>query len=133
MIIVIVEEEKIRIDKYLSDKLDISRSKIQKLIKEGKVLVNGEEISSNYLTHLNDSVEIIDDLNFEIEIVKENIPLDIVYEDEYLLIVNKKSGMVVHPAPGNYTSTLVNALLYRFDMSGMDKVRPGNCYFSRRK
>ena len=121
----IVEEEKIRIDKYLSDKLDISRSKIQKLIKEGKVLVNGEEISSNYLTHLNDSVEIIDDLNFEIEIVKENIPLDIVYEDEYLLIVNKKSGMVVHPAPGNYTSTLVNALLYRFDMSGMDKVRPG--------
>lgn len=121
----IVTEDKIRIDKYLTEKTDLSRSKIQKLIDEGKILVNGNEVSSNYKVKLNDKIEIKEeDMDFSIDIVKENIPLDIVYEDEYLLVINKKSGMVTHPAPGNYTGTLVNALLYKFDLEG-DPVRPG--------
>ena len=121
----IVTEDKIRIDKYLTEKTDLSRSKIQKLIDEGKNLVNGNEVSSNYKVKLNDKIEIKEeDMDFSIDIVKENIPLDIVYEDEYLLVINKKSGMVTHPAPGNYTGTLVNALLYKFDLEG-DPIRPG--------
>lgn len=118
------EDEKIRIDKYLSSKLDLSRSKIQKLIDEEKVLVNNKVISSNYKVKENDSIEVNDDLDYEINIVPEDIDLDIVYEDEYLLIINKKSGMVTHPAPGNYTGTLVNALLYKFDIEG-EGIRPG--------
>lgn len=121
----IVTEDKIRIDKYLTEKTDLSRSKIQKLIDDGKILVNGNEVSSNYKVKLNDKIEIKEeDMDFSIDIVKENIPLDIVYEDEYLLVINKKSGMVTHPAPGNYTGTLVNALLYKFDLEG-DPIRPG--------
>ena len=121
----IVTEDKIRIDKYLTEKTDLSRSKIQKLIDEGKILVNGNEVSSNYKVKLNDKIEIKEeDMDFSIDIEKENIPLDIVYEDEYLLVINKKSGMVTHPAPGNYTGTLVNALLYKFDLEG-DPIRPG--------
>ena len=121
----IVTEDKIRIDKYLIEKTDLSRSKIQKLIDEGKILVNSNEVSSNYKVKLNDKIEIKEeDMDFSIDIVKENIPLDIVYEDEYLLVINKKSGMVTHPAPGNYTGTLVNALLYKFDLEG-DPIRPG--------
>ena len=118
------DTEKVRIDKYLSEKLDISRSKVQKLIDEKKVLVNGKSISSNYKVKLNDEIEVNDELDFSINIEKENIPIDIVYEDKDFLIINKKSGMVVHPAPGHYTGTLVNALLYKFDLEG-DPIRPG--------
>lgn len=119
------EETQTRIDSYLATKLDISRSKIQKLIKEGKVLVNDKLISANYLVKLNDQIQVNDELNYEISVEPENIPLDIVYEDDDLLVINKASGMVVHPAPGHYTNTLVNALLYRFNITSGDKMRPG--------
>lgn len=123
--IIVEEETQKRIDSYLATKLDISRSKIQKLIKEGKVLVNDKLISANYLVKLNDQIQVNDELNYEISVEPENIPLDIVYEDDDLLVINKASGMVVHPAPGHYTNTLVNALLYRFNITSGDKMRPG--------
>lgn len=123
--IIVEEETQTRIDSYLAAKLDISRSKIQKLIKEEKVLVNDKVISANYLVKLNDQIQVNDELNYEISVEPENIPLDIVYEDDDLLVINKASGMVVHPAPGHYTNTLVNALLYRFNITAGDKIRPG--------
>ena len=115
-----------RLDQFLAKKMDVSRNKIQKLISEGKVLVDGKTVSASFLVDYENDIEVNDELNYEITIEKENIPLDIVYEDDYLLIVNKKSGMVVHPAAGNYSGTLVNALLYRFDLKGgIEKYRPG--------
>ena len=115
-----------RLDVYVANKYDISRTKAKKLIDEDKVLVNGSYANPSLKVSDADEIEVIDDLNCEITIEKENIPIDIVYEDEYLLIINKKSGMVVHPAPGNYTGTLVNALLYKFDLEGVgEKNRPG--------
>lgn len=115
-----------RLDQFLAKKMDVSRSKIQKLISEGKVLVDGKTVSASFLVDYENDIEVNDELNYEITVEKENIPLDIVYEDDYLLIVNKKSGMVVHPAAGNYSGTLVNALLYKFDLKGgSEKYRPG--------
>lgn len=119
-----VIKDGIRIDQYLSDNLDISRSKIQKLIKQEKILVDGKEISSSYQVKIGNIIEVNDDLDFSISISGENIPLDIVYEDKYLLVINKPSGMVVHPAPGNYNGTLVNALIYHFDFDKTN-IRPG--------
>lgn len=119
-----VEENNIRIDKYLKDKLDLSRSKIQKLIEEEKILVNGESVSNNYKVTLDDLITINDKLDYTIKLIGEDLPLDIVYEDEYLLVINKASGMVTHPAPGNYTGTLVNALIGKYQLSN-DEIRPG--------
>ena len=121
----IVEEENIRIDTYLSNKLDISRSKIQKLIDEEKVTVNGKVIKSNYKTKINDEIEIDDELDFDISVEPVEIPLDIVYEDEYLMIINKPSGLVVHPAPGHYDDTLVNGLLFYLNKDKTKNIRPG--------
>ena len=123
--ILVTEEESLRIDSYLAQKLELSRSKIQKLIKEDLVTVNDKTVNANYLVKQNDKIEIKDELNYEINIEPEDIPLDIVYEDDDLLIINKKSGMVVHHAPGHYTGTLVNALLYRFNLTSGEKNRPG--------
>lgn len=117
-------EEKIRIDNFLVSKLDLSRSKIQKLIKDGNILVNNKVVSANYKVKLNDLI----DVNYKEEstdIIGENIPLDIVYEDDDLLVINKKSGMVVHPAPGHYSETLVNALIYKYNLSSGESFRPG--------
>ena len=125
MIIVEEDQQPLRIDSYLADKLSISRSKVHKLIKEDKVQVNGKNINANYLVKANDEIAINDDLNYEITIEPENIPLDVIYEDNDLMVINKESGMVVHPAPGHYTKTLVNALLYRFNISKTSNMRPG--------
>ena len=121
-----VEEEiTSRLDTYLAEKLELSRSKIQKLIKEDLVTVNGKNVNGSYQVKLNDEIEINDDLDYEMKVDPENIPLDIVYEDDDLLVINKPSGMVVHPAAGHYTGTLVNALLYHFNIESKDKIRPG--------
>ena len=105
-------DSNLRIDKYLSEVTDMSRSKIQKLIDNEKILVNDKIIKTSYKVNFGDTINILDTEENNNEIVAENIPLDIVYEDEYLLVVNKPSGMVVHPALGNYSHTLVNALMY---------------------
>ncbi len=121
----VLENEKVRIDNYLSDKLDISRSKVQKLIKDGNVLVNGQSVNVSYKVKIGDVIEYSLDLNEDTDITPEDIPIDIVYEDADLLVINKASGMVVHPAPGHYTGTLVNALLYRFNLNSGEANRPG--------
>lgn len=120
-----VEKNNVRIDTYLKDELDISRSKIQKLIKDERIFVNGKPVNASYQVKENDFIDIDDNLSFEIHIEAEDIPIDVVYEDDYLLVINKKSGMVVHPAPGNYSGTLVNALMGRFKLSNKDNIRPG--------
>ena len=123
---IIVKDNGVRIDKYLMNETEMSRSKIQKLIESGNVLVNDKEVKTSYSVKIDDVIT-IEELDDEIDIVPENIPLDIVYEDEYLLVVNKPSGMVVHPAPGNYSGTLVNALMYHCNnLSSVNgAVRPG--------
>ena len=127
-IINVIEDADLRIDKYLLDKLDISRSKIQKLIESSQIKVNGLSVKSSYIVRIDDEIEIDDNYNEKIEIKAENIPLDIIYEDDDLLVVNKPSGMVVHPAPGNYSHTLVNALMYHCNnnLSNINgEIRPG--------
>jgi 23S rRNA pseudouridine1911/1915/1917 synthase len=124
MIKVSIDDNK-RLDVFLSEELDLSRSKVQKLIKDKLVTVNGKNVSSSYSVKIDDEIEILDDLDYDINVEAEDIPVDIVYEDDDLLVINKKSGMVVHPAPGHYTGTLVNALLYRFNITGGEKHRPG--------
>ena len=122
---IIVEESNIRLDSYLSKELDISRSKVQKLIKENKITVNKKVEKEIYKIKENDIIEVNDKLDFSINVEAEDIKLDIVYEDDYLMVINKKSGMVVHPAPGNYNHTLVNALLYHFGIKNTSNMRPG--------
>ena len=122
---IIVEDSiNTRIDIYLADKLNISRSKVQKLIKAGKILVNDNKVNSSYLVNDSDIITINDELDFEIHIRPQDIPIDIVYENSDLLVINKASGMVTNPAPGNYDGTLVNALLGKYRLSS-DKMRPG--------
>jgi 23S rRNA pseudouridine1911/1915/1917 synthase len=118
-----------RIDKFLAEELEgYSRSFIQKMIKDGNVSVNGGLVKSNYRLSAGDVLEIhLPELS-EPDILPENIPLDILYEDDDIIVVNKPKGMVVHPAAGHYTGTLVNALMYhcRDNLSGINGVqRPG--------
>lgn len=122
--IIVDSDFDMRLDSYLATKLDISRSKIQKLIKDEKILVNEKTVSASYKVIENDIISVNDELDFTIDINGEDIPLDIVYENDDLLVINKPSGMVVHPAPGNYTGTLVNALVGKFNLSNND-IRPG--------
>ena len=117
-----------RLDLYLSQKIeDFSRTEIQRLIKEGKVLINGRINKPKYILKKNDSILISLPEKKEEEIIPQKIDLDIIYEDNDIAIINKAIGMVVHPAPGNFTDTLVNALLYSFDsLSDLGgDIRPG--------
>ena len=120
-----VDLNNVRIDSYLDDLMDMSRSKIQKLIKEGLITVNDKKVKANYLVKIGDKIVVKDDLCYDDNVEAEDIDLDIVYEDDDLLVINKASGMVVHPAAGHYSGTLVNALLYKFDIHTKDKLRPG--------
>ena len=107
---------------------DISRNSVQQLIDEANVLVNGKASNKKYTVKLNDSIQLNLPEPKELSVIAENIPLEIVYEDEHLLVVNKPKGMVVHPAAGNYEGTLVNALLHHCgdSLSGINGViRPG--------
>lgn len=119
----------VRIDKYISDNIaDITRSAVQGLINGENVLVNGKAVGKNYKIRGGDEITVDIPEPQPLDAVAEDIPLDIIYEDEDLLVVNKPKGMVVHPAHGNYTGTLVNALLYHCggSLSGINGViRPG--------
>lgn len=107
------EFEGIRVDKYLCEIIsDISRSYIQKLLKNEHILVNQSICKANYKVKSGDKINVDIPEPLEANIIPEDIPLDIVFEDEDFLIVNKPKDMVVHPAPGHYTGTLVNALMY---------------------
>ncbi len=123
------ESSSIRIDKFLADNIEeCSRSMIVQIIEEENVFVNGKSCNKKYKVKVNDVIEIIIPDPVEYIAKAENIPLDIVYEDDDLLVVNKQKGMVVHPAAGNYEGTLVNALLYycKDSLSGINGVlRPG--------
>ena len=121
-----VTKNNIRIDSYITEETDYSRSKIAKGIKEGKILVNNKPVQASYKVKEKDIIE-IEPLEEEvIDVIPEKMDLDIVYEDEYLAIINKKSGVVVHPAVGNYSHTLVNGLMYHFNTISKEKtIRPG--------
>lgn len=124
-----IEDDNKRIDTFLSENLqDISRSRIQKLIEEEKILVNNKKINKNYKLKVNDEISVSIEEPKEIDILPEDIPLDIVYEDDDVILINKPQDMVVHPANGHYSHTLVNALMYhcKDNLSGINGVmRPG--------
>ena len=117
-----------RLDSFVAAVSDLSRSAAQKLIESGDITVSGATVSKKYAVKLGDVIEITKPEPEMCEALPEDIPLDIIYEDKDILVINKPSGMVVHPAPGNYTGTLVNALLHhcKDDLSGIGGVvRPG--------
>lgn len=124
-----VEASGVRLDAFLNNKVEsLSRNYAQKLIEEGKVLVNGKAvIKKNHKLNLGDQVDFEMPEPEVLDIVAEDIAIEIVYEDDDVIIVNKAQGMVVHPAPGNYTGTLVNAIMYHTEsLSSINGViRPG--------
>ena len=123
------DEQGERLDKYLAGLLpEVSRSFIQKLLKQQQVTVNDNTVKANYVIKENDAVSIHVPEAVEPEIIPEDIPLDILYEDADVLVVNKPKNMVVHPAPGHYSGTLVNAVMFhcKDNLSGINGVlRPG--------
>ncbi len=123
-----VEEKNLRLDLYLTQKdLGLSRAHIQTLIKAGQVIVNGSVRRSSYKVKISEEIVIVIPEPQKLEVKPEPISLHILYEDEYIIVVNKPVGMIVHPASGIYSGTLVNALLYHCDnLSGINGVlRPG--------
>lgn len=110
-------QQPLRVDKYLMNRIEnATRNKIQKAAKEGSILVNDLAVKSNYKVKANDVISVMfEHPPYEFLLVPENIPIDVVYEDEQVLVVNKEAGMVVHPGHGNYSGTLINALTYHFE------------------
>ena len=128
--VIIVDEDatKKRIDAYLSEKEEYSRMTIQRLIDEGKIIVNGKKIKASYKIQNADKIEIEEENPKEIELKAQNIPLEVLYEDNDIIVVNKPKGMVVHPANGNPDGTLVNAIMAicKDSLSGIGgEIRPG--------
>jgi len=125
----IAKDSGVRIDAYLANTLENqSRSYIQKLIDEAEVTVNGKTVRSNYKVKAGDEIEVTIPDPVKLDVAPENIDLDIIYEDNDIIVVNKPKGMVVHPAAGNYSGTLVNALLAHCEGSLSDingVIRPG--------
>ena len=120
--------EHLRVDAFLAGRLGITRTHTEKLIEDGNVLLSGKPVNKSFKVKNGDVLTVSIPDAEPLDILPENIPLDIVYEDEFLLVVNKPKGMVVHPAPANYSGTLVNALLYhcKDSLSGINGVmRPG--------
>ncbi|SIS53490.1 RluA family pseudouridine synthase [Belliella pelovolcani] len=111
------KQSMVRIDKYLTDKLaNATRNKVQTAIDNGHITVNGKTVKSNYKIKPGDEIKVfLEKPVMHTEVIPEELPLDIIYEDDYLLIINKPPGMVVHPAHGNWTGTLVNGLVHYFN------------------
>ena len=105
------EKDFVRLDKYLIDILDISRNKVQEMIKQNLVLVNGKITKRSYVLKYNDIIEVVGELSIDTSVKPEEMDIDIIYEDNDLMVINKPSGMVVHPAAGHFSNTLVNGLL----------------------
>ncbi len=128
-LIVTEENSGIRIDKYIAENQDeLTRSYIQKLIQDGNIVVDNRPVKANYKVSTAECVSITLPPPIDLAIEPEDIPLDIIYEDKDIIIINKAKGMVVHPAAGHYTGTIVNALLYhcKGELSGINGVmRPG--------
>ncbi|MGL4589147.1 MAG: RluA family pseudouridine synthase, partial [Mycoplasmatales bacterium] len=121
------EQQKVRVDKYIAEKLEIPRAQVSKLIDKEQVLVNQQPVKANTKVNIGDEIEVNLEYQMEVEITAEDIQIDVVYEDDDVIVINKPSGMVVHPGHGNYTGTLVNGLMYHFqtlsDVNG--DTRPG--------
>ncbi len=123
---VIVDEENVRIDKYLASKTDYSRETITKMLAEEYILVNGKSIKASYKVKVGDVILIKDGFVKVMSLEATKMDIDIVYEDEYLMVINKDSGVVVHPGAGNSNDTLVNGLLYyNKTLSKGEEFRPG--------
>lgn len=118
----------LRIDKYLMNRIEnATRNKIQAAAKDGSIFVNGTPVKSNYKVKALDKIQVLlEHPPYEYLLTPEDIPLDIVYEDDYVLVINKPAGMVVHPGHGNYSGTLINALVFHFEnLPNNSSERPG--------
>lgn len=125
----VIEQVSKRIDSYMAEKYeDISRVAIQRLIETGKILVNGKKVKASYKVQVNDKITMEEEKAVEVELKAQDIPVEIIYEDRDIIVVNKPKGMVVHPANGNPDGTLVNAIMAicKDSLSGIGgEIRPG--------
>ncbi len=124
---VITSESSGRLDKVLAEQLELSRSQVQLSLKENRVLINNVPVKANYKVKTGETITLIEKEPEVLDLIPENIPLEIIYEDQDVAVINKPQGLVVHPSPGHPNGTLVNALLYHMkDLSAInDVIRPG--------